>query len=69
MKISAALATDVCFFTAALKDPGADVLHSRHRLSVGAQAAVPTYLSLSVTVHRSEPMFTLTTVEGGAVKI
>jgi len=66
MKIGAALATDLCIPTAALNDPGADVLHSLHRLGVDAQAAVPTYLGLSVTVDGSEPTFTLATVEDGA---
>ena len=52
MKIGAALAADLGIFTAALDEPGADVLHSLRRLSVDAQAAVPTYLGLSVIVDR-----------------
>jgi hypothetical protein len=66
MKISAALATDLGILTAALDEPGADVLHSLHRLGVGAQAAVPSYLGLSVTVDGSDPPFTFTTFEEGA---
>ncbi|HJZ27049.1 MAG TPA: hypothetical protein VJ370_12310, partial [Streptosporangiaceae bacterium] len=66
MKISAALAADLGILTAALDEPGADVLHSLHQLGVDAQAAVPTYLGLSVTVEGSDPPFTFTTVEDGA---
>jgi hypothetical protein len=66
MKIGAALAADLGILTAALDEPGADVLHSLHQLGVDAQAAVPTYLGLSVTVDGSDPPFTFTTVEDGA---
>jgi len=65
MKISAALAADLGILTAALDEPGSDVLHSLHRLEVDAQAAVPTYLGLSVTADGSDPPFTFTTLEGG----
>jgi hypothetical protein len=66
MKVTAALAADLGILTAALDEPGADVLHSLHRLGVDAQAAVPTYLGLSVTVDGSDPPFTFTTFEEGA---
>ena len=66
MKIGAALAADLGILTVALDEPGADVLHSLHQLGVDAQAAVPTYLGLSVTVDGSDPPFTFTTVEDGA---
>ena len=66
MKIGAALAADLDILTAALDEPGADVLHSLHQLGVDAQAAVPTYLGLSVTVDGSDPPFTFTTLEDGA---
>ena len=66
MKISAALAGDLGILTAALDEPGADVLHSLHRLGVDAQAAVPTFLGLSVTVAGSDPPFTFTIFEEGA---
>ena len=66
MKISAALAADLGILTAALDEPGADVLHSLHRLGVDAQAAVPTYLGLSVTVDGSDPPFTFTIFEEDA---
>jgi len=65
MKIGAALAADLDILTAALDEPGADVLHTLHQLSVDAQAAVPTYLGLSVTVDGSDPPFTFTTLEDG----
>ena len=48
MKIGAALAADLDILTAALDEPGADVLHTLHQLGVDAQAAVPTYLGLRV---------------------
>jgi hypothetical protein len=66
MKIGAALAADLGILTAALDEPGADLLHSLHQLGVDAQAAVPTYLGLSVTVDGSDPPFTFTTLEDGA---
>ncbi|HXB89694.1 hypothetical protein [Mycobacterium sp.] len=65
MKISAALAADLGILTAALDGPDADVLHSLHQLGVDAQAAVPTYLGLSVTFDGSDPPFTFTTLEDG----
>ena len=65
MKIGAALAADLGILTAALDEPGADVLHSLCQLGVDAQAAVPSYLGLSVTVDGSDPPFTFTTVEDG----
>jgi hypothetical protein len=66
MKIGAALAADLDILTAALDEPGADVLHTLHQLGVDAQAAVPTYLGLRVTVDGSDPPFTFTTLEDGA---
>jgi hypothetical protein len=66
MKIGAALAADLGILTEALDEPGTDVLHSLHRLGVDAQAAVPTYLGLSMTVDGSDPPFTFTTLEDGA---
>jgi hypothetical protein len=65
MKISAALAADLGILTAALDGPDADVLHSLHQLGVDAQAAVPTYLGLSVTFDGSDPPFRFTTLEDG----
>jgi hypothetical protein len=66
MEIGAALAADLGILTAALDEPGTDVLHSLHQLGVDAQAAVPTYLGLSVTVDGSDPPFAFTTLEDGA---
>jgi len=68
MEIGAALAADLGILTAALDEPGADVLHSLQQLGVDAQAAVPSYLGLSVTVDGSIPPFTFTTLEDGAAK-
>jgi hypothetical protein len=66
MKIDAALAADLGMLTAALDEPDADVLQSLHRLGIDAQAAVSTYLGLSVTVDGSDPPFTFTTLEDSA---
>lgn len=66
MKIGAALAADLAILTAALDEPYADVLHSLRQLGVDAQAAVPTYVGLSVTVDGSDPPFMFTTLEDGA---
>jgi hypothetical protein len=68
MEIGAALAADLGILTAALDEPGADVLHSLHQLGVDAQAAVPSYLGLSVTVDGSDPPLTFTTLEDGAAE-
>lgn len=65
MKISAAVAADLGILTAALDEPGADVLHSLHQLGVDAQAAVPSYLGLSMTFDGSDPPFTFTTLDDG----
>jgi hypothetical protein len=69
MKIGAALAADLGILTAALEEPGADVLHTLHQLGVDAQAAVPTCLGLSVTVDGSDPPFTFTILEDGAAAV
>ena len=66
MKFVAALAADLDILTAALDEPGVDVLRSLHQLDAATQAAVPSYLGLSVTVDGSDPPFTLTTLEDGA---
>ena len=66
MKISAAMAADLGILTAALDEPGAEVLHSLHRLGVDAHAAVPSFLGLSVTVDGSDPSFAFTSFEEGA---
>jgi hypothetical protein len=67
MKIGAALAAALGMLTAALDEPDADVLQSLHQLGVDAQAAVPTYLGLSVTADGSDPPFTFTILEDSAV--
>ncbi len=67
VKIGAALAADLDVLTAALDESGADVLHTLHQLGVDAQAAVPTYLGMRVTVDGSDPPFTFTILEDGAV--
>ena len=44
------MAASLNILTAALDDPGADVAHSLHQLTLQAAAAIPTYLGLSVVV-------------------
>ena len=67
MKIGAALAADLDILTATLDETGADVLHTLSQLGVDAQAAVPTFLGLLVTVDGSDPPFTFTILKDGAV--
>jgi hypothetical protein len=66
MTIGAALAASLGILTAALDESGADVLHSLHQLGVDAEAAIPSYLGLSVIVDSSDPPFRFTTLEDGA---
>ncbi len=66
MTIGTALAADLGILTAALDEPGADVLHSLHQLGAAAHVAVPSYLGLSATIDGSDPPFTFTTLEDGA---
>lgn len=66
MKIGAALAADLRILTAALDEPGADVLYSLLQLGVDARVAVPSYLGLSVIVDGSDPPFTFATPDDGA---
>ncbi len=66
MTIGAALAADLGILTAALDESGDNLLRSLHHLGVDAQAAVPSYLGLSVIVDGSDPPFTFTTLEDGA---
>jgi hypothetical protein len=66
MTIGAALAADLGILTAALGESGADVLHTLHQLCVDAEAAIPSYLGLSVIVDGSDPPFTFTTLEHDA---
>ena len=63
MKIGAALAADLGILTAALDEPGADLLQTLHHLGVDVQMAVPTYLGLSATVDASHPPLTFNTIE------
>ncbi len=65
MTVRAALAADLRLLTAALDEPGADVLHSVHQLGADAQAAVPSYLGMSVIVDGSDSPFTFTTLDDG----
>lgn len=62
MKIGADLAATLGILTAALDEPGADILQSLHQLGVDAQAAVPSYLGLSIIVNGSDPPFMFTTL-------
>ncbi|HTQ19369.1 hypothetical protein [Mycobacterium sp.] len=67
MKIRAALAADLGILTAALDESDADMLQNLHQLGVNAQAALSTYLGLSVTVDGGDdPPFTFTTLDDGA---
>jgi hypothetical protein len=65
--ISAALAAELDILTAALDEPGADIAHSLRQLTLEAEAAVTTYLGLSVMVSFSDPPFTFSTLAAGVV--
>ena len=54
------MAAALAILTAALDDPGTDVAHSLHQLTLDAAAAIPTYLGLSVVVPHSDPPLTVT---------
>jgi hypothetical protein len=57
----------MALLTETLDEPGTDIAHSLHRLTLDAQAAVPSYLGLSVVVPHSDPPLTVTTLADGAV--
>ena len=65
--ITAAMAAALAILTEALDEPGTDIAHSLHRLTLDAAAAIPSYLGLSVVVSHSDPPFTVTTLADGAV--
>lgn len=67
MKITAAMAAALAILTEALDDDGADIAHSLRRLTLGAAAAVPSYVGLSVLVPQGNPAFTITSLAAGAV--
>ncbi|WP_205878090.1 hypothetical protein [Mycobacterium camsae] len=66
MKIVSALAADLDILTAALDEPGSDVLCNVLRLATEVEAAVSSYLGLGLTVDAAEPPFTFTTLADGA---
>ena len=67
MRITAAMAAALAILTEALDEPGTDIAHSLHRLTLDAAAAIPSHLGLSVVVSHSDPPFTVTTLADGAV--
>ena len=67
MKITAAMAAALAVLTEALDEPGTDIAHSLHRLTLDAAAAVTSYLGLSVVVSQSDPSFTVTALAEGAL--
>lgn len=67
MNITAALAADLRVLTDALDEPGVDIEHSLHQLTLDAAAAVPSCLGLSVVVTNSDPPFTVSVLADGAL--
>ena len=65
MTIPAAMAAALAVLTETLDEPGADITHSLHQLTLAAAAAVPSYLGLSVLVPHSDPRFSCTTLTDG----
>ena len=61
------MAAALAILTEALDEPGTDIAHSLHRLTLDAAAAIPSHLGLSVVVSHSDPPFTVTTLADGAV--
>jgi hypothetical protein len=64
--ITAAMAASLEILTAALDDPDTDIARSLRLLALDAEAAIPTYLGLSVVVPQSDPPLTLTSLADGA---
>jgi hypothetical protein len=62
MTISAPLAADLAILTAALDQPDADIAASLSQLAADGQAAVHTYLGLTVVISHSDPAFNFTTL-------
>jgi len=65
--MTAALATDLRLLTAAVDEPGTDILQSLQQLAADAAAAVRNYLGLSVIVAHNDPLFTSTYLIDGVV--
>lgn len=61
------MAAALAILTEALDEPGTDIAHSLHRLTLDAAAAVTSYLGLSVVVSHSDPPFTVTALADGAL--
>ena len=61
------MAAALAILTEALDEPGTDIAHSLHRLTLDAAAAIPSYLGLSVVVSHSDPPLTITTLADGAI--
>ena len=51
--ITTAMAAALAILTEALDEPGTDIAHSLHRLTLDAAAAIPSYLGLSVLVPKA----------------
>lgn len=66
MTITAAMAASLEILTAALDDPATDIARSLRLLALDAEAAVPTYLGLSIAVPQSDPPLTVTSLADGA---
>lgn len=67
MTITTAMGANLDLLTAALDDPGADIAHSLHQLTLMAVDAVPSYLGLSVAVPQADFPLTLTSLSDGSV--
>jgi hypothetical protein len=61
------MAAALAILTEALDEPGTDIAHSVHRLTLDAAAAVTSYLGLSVVVSHSDSPFSVTALADGAL--
>jgi len=61
------MAAALAILTEALDEPGTDIAHSLHWLTLDAAVAVTSYLGLSVVVSHSDSPFTVTALAEGAL--
>ena len=59
------MAAALAILTEALDEPGTDIEHSLHRLTLDAAAAIPSHLGRCVVVSHSDPPFAVTALADG----
>jgi hypothetical protein len=66
VEISAGLAADLALLTAALDDPGTDVMETVRMFARAAAQAIPSYLGLSLLIETDVHVIPLSAFEGSA---